>query len=158
MLEPISRVKDSHPNWWLERPLGSFKELQWIYNIQVQLYHLVDTLGFISFPLPSHILSPYFIPVEWGALGETFIFLRELLLLHIFYFDLNNIISMFIKLSGWKSKIFYALLISNKETVPFPTSLLQTLIILVDLNGCVKYWLFMHEWNITEEYFRFHIH
>ena len=76
----------------------------------------------------------------------------------ILYSDVNNFISLFINLSGRKAKLFYVLLISNKETLPFSTSLLQTLIILVDLNGYVNYWLFMHEWTVIEENMRFHIH
>ena len=109
---------------------------------------------------PSHLTFFHHISAQWSEahLVSHLSFWGRSSCSIILYYDVNNIISLLINLSGRNANIFYVLLISNKETVPFPTSLLQTLIILVDLSGCVKYWLFMHEWTVTEAYFRFHIH
>ena len=109
---------------------------------------------------PSNLTFFHHISARWSEahLVSHLSFWGSYYCIIILYSDLNTLISLFINLSCRKAKIFYVLLISNKETMPFPTSLLQTLRILVDLNGCVKYWLFMNEWNTIEGYFRFHIH
>ena len=86
MPQPISRVKDSHPSWCLERTIRSFKELQWIHKLQVQATTSRGHIKFILFFLSSQVFSPYFSSMEWGALGEIFIYLREILLLNYFVF------------------------------------------------------------------------
>ena len=108
---------------------------------------------------PSHLTFFHHISARWSEahLVSHLSFWGRSYFFGILYSDVNTLISIFIKLSGLKANIFYVLLISNKETMPFPTSLLQTHIILVDLNKFVNYWLLMNEWNVNEEYFRFHI-
>ena len=101
---------------------------------------------------PSHLTFFHHISAQWREvhLVSHLCFWGTSYCSRILYSNLNTLISLFINLSGINSKRFYLLLISNKETVPFPTSLLQTLIILVYLNCCIKYLLLKHEFNFTE--------
>ena len=109
---------------------------------------------------PSHLTFFHHISARWSEahLVSHLSFWGKSYCSRILYSNVNTSLYLLKNLSSRKAKIFYVLLISNKETVPFPTSLLQTLIILVDLNGCVKYLLFIHECTFNESYFRFHIH
>ena len=64
--------------------IRSFKEIQWSHKLHVQATTSLGHIKFILFFLSSHIFSPFFSSMEWGALGDLFIYLIDILLLQYF--------------------------------------------------------------------------
>ena len=70
---------------------------------------------------PSHLTFFHHISTRWSEVHMVshLSFWGSSSCSIILYYDVNNILSLLINLSGLNAKKFYVLLISNKETVPF---------------------------------------
>ena len=84
------------------------------YNSSWTLHYLAHS--------PSHLTFFHHISAQWSEahLVSHLSFWGSSSCSIILYYDVNNLIYLFINLSGQNSKIFYVLFINNKEMVPFP--------------------------------------
>ena len=104
LLKPISRVKDSHPSWCLERPLRAFMELSWSFNgVLFAGVSYRKSCGFFYCSTLSQ-LFPIFTPYscKWRdcALGELLSSLVKIIMIIILHYNLYSLCFMFIILSG----------------------------------------------------------
>ena len=119
-LPKFSRVKDSHPSWCWERPLRSFKEIQWILIYRFKLQNVMDISSSALVFLPSQVFSPYFSSMEWCALGGYSSLWGSFSCSSILYSDVNYLLFNFRNISCLNSNKYHVLLINNEKTVPFP--------------------------------------